>query len=81
MDPILSALQAEIEQTSLRDQWQLKKRLHGIAKIQDPKSRMAVIDVIKGDVEKAKQKVEKKRLNMPKIVYLLAKRNKLFLML
>lgn len=69
MDPILSALQAEIEQTSLRDQWQLKKRLHGIAKIQDPKSRMAVIDVIKGDVEKAKQKVEKKRLNMPKIVY------------
>lgn len=69
MDPILSALQAEIEQTSLRDQWQLKKRLHGIVKIQDPKSRMAVIDVIKGDVEKAKQKVEKKRLNMPKIVY------------
>ncbi|EKT66049.1 ATP-dependent RNA helicase HrpA [Providencia alcalifaciens] len=69
MDPILSALQAEIEQTSLRDQWQLKKRLHGIAKIQDPKSRMAVIDLIKGDVEKAKQKVEKKRLNMPKIVY------------
>lgn len=69
MDPILSALQAEIEQTSLRDQLQLKKRLHGIAKIQDPKSRMAVIDVIKGDVEKAKQKVEKKRLNMPKIVY------------
>lgn len=69
MNPILSALQAEIEQTSLRDQWQLKKRLHGIVKIQDPKSRMAVIDVIKGDVEKAKQKVEKKRLNMPKIVY------------
>ncbi|HHR6403750.1 TPA: ATP-dependent RNA helicase HrpA [Providencia alcalifaciens] len=69
MVPILSALQAEIEQTSLRDQWQLKKRLHGIAKIQDPKSRMAVIDLIKGDVEKAKQKVEKKRLNMPKIVY------------
>ncbi|HHR6035799.1 TPA: ATP-dependent RNA helicase HrpA [Providencia alcalifaciens] len=69
MDPILSALQAEIEKTSLRDQWQLKKRLHGIAKIQDPKSRMAVIDVIKGDVEKAKQRVEKKRLNMPKIVY------------
>ncbi|MDR2241235.1 MAG: ATP-dependent RNA helicase HrpA [Providencia alcalifaciens] len=69
MDSILSALHADIEQTSLRDQWQLKKRLHGISKIQDQKSRMAVIEVIKGDIEKAKQKVEKKRLNMPKIVY------------
>lgn len=60
MDSILSALHAEIEQTSLRDQWQLKKRLHGVPKIQDQKSRMAVIEVIKGDIEKAKQKVEKK---------------------
>ncbi|BBG58833.1 ATP-dependent RNA helicase HrpA [Providencia rustigianii] len=69
MDPILSTLNAEIEQTSIRDQWLLKKRIHGIAKIQDQKSRMAVIEVIKGDIEKAKQKVEKKCLNVPKIIY------------
>ncbi len=36
---------------------------------QNEKSRSAVLDAIKIDIEKAKQKVEIKRLNAPKIVY------------
>jgi len=66
---ILTALDAEIGQTSLRDQWLLKKRIQGIAKIRDEKSRSAVLDVIKADIESAKQKVAVKKLNPPKIVY------------
>lgn len=69
MKSILTALTADIGQTSLRDQWLLKKRVQGIAKIQNEKSRSAVLDAIKIDIEKAKQKVEIKRLNAPKIVY------------
>ncbi|MGQ7949459.1 DEAD/DEAH box helicase, partial [Providencia huashanensis] len=69
MKSILTALNADIGQTSLRDQWLLKKRVHGVAKIQDEKSRSAVLDIIKSDIETAKQKVLAKRLNPPKIVY------------
>ncbi|EPL9568077.1 ATP-dependent RNA helicase HrpA [Providencia rettgeri] len=69
MKSILTALDAEIGQTSLRDQWLLKKRIQGIAKIRDEKSRSAVLDVIKADIESAKQKVAVKKLNPPKIVY------------
>lgn len=69
MKSILTALTADIGQTSLRDQWLLKKRVQGIAKIQNEKSRSAVLDAIKIDIEKAKQKVGIKRLNAPKIVY------------
>lgn len=69
MKSILTALDAEIGQTSLRDQWLLRKRIHGIAKIRDEKSRSAVLDVIKVDIESAKQKVAVKKLNPPKIVY------------
>ncbi len=58
MKSILTALTADIGQTSLRDQWLLKKRVQGIAKIQNEKSRSAVLDAIKIDIEKAKQKVE-----------------------
>nr|WP_247606735.1 ATP-dependent RNA helicase HrpA [Providencia rettgeri] len=65
----MTALNADIGQTSLRDQWLLKKRVHGVAKIQDEKSRSAVLDIIKSDIETAKQKVLAKRLNPPKIVY------------
>lgn len=69
MKSILTALDAEIGQTSLRDQWLLRKRIHGIAKIRDEKSRSAVLDAIKADIESAKQKVAVKKLNPPKIVY------------
>ncbi|WP_369311223.1 ATP-dependent RNA helicase HrpA [Providencia rettgeri] len=69
MKSILAALDAEIGQTSLRDQWLLKKRIQGIAKIRDEKSRNAVLDVIKADIEAAKQKVAIKKLNPPKIIY------------
>ncbi|EKT57537.1 ATP-dependent RNA helicase HrpA [Providencia sneebia] len=69
MKSILTALEADIGQTSLRDQWLLKKRLHGVAKIRDDKSRAAVLDVIKADIETAKQKVANKLLNPPKIIY------------
>lgn len=58
MKSILTALTADIGQTSLRDQWLLKKRVQGIAKIQNEKSRSAVLDAIKIDIEKAKQKLK-----------------------
>ena len=65
----LAALQAEINQTSLRDQRQLNKRLHGVAKIRNEKSRDAVIDAITKDILLAQQKIENRRINLPKIVY------------
>ncbi|MER5138364.1 ATP-dependent RNA helicase HrpA [Providencia stuartii] len=66
---MLTALEADIGQTSLRDQRLLKKRLQGIVKIRDEKSRVAVLNAIKADVETAKQKISNKLLNPPKIVY------------
>ena len=66
---ILTALEADIGQTSLRDQWFLNKRLRGVTKIHDEKSRQAVLEVIKTEIETAKQKISMKRLNPPKIVY------------
>ncbi|MTC19382.1 ATP-dependent RNA helicase HrpA [Providencia stuartii] len=69
MESMLTALEADIGQTSLRDQRLLKKRLQGIVKIRDEKSRVAVLNAIKADVETAKQKISNKLLNPPKIVY------------
>ncbi|MGO2347803.1 MAG: hypothetical protein ACTH64_18865, partial [Providencia sp.] len=69
MKSILTALEADIGQTSLRDQWFLNKRLRGVTKIHDEKSRQAVLEVIKTEIETAKQKISMKRLNPPKIVY------------
>lgn len=66
---MLTALEADIGQTSLRDQRLLKKRLQGAAKIRDEKSRVAVLDTIKADINAAKQKVASKLLNPPKIIY------------
>lgn len=69
MKSILAALEADIGQTSLRDQWLLKKRLQGIAKIRDEKSRVAKLTSIAADIDVAKQKIANKLLNPPKIVY------------
>ncbi|WP_336192821.1 ATP-dependent RNA helicase HrpA [Providencia stuartii] len=69
MKSILTALEADIGQTSLRDQWLLKKRLHGMTKITNEKSRAAVLNAIKIDIETAKQKITNKLLNPAKIIY------------
>ncbi len=69
MKSALTALKAEISQTSLRDQLQLNKRLHGASKIGNEKSRIAVIDAITKDTQLAKQKIENRLVSKPKIVY------------
>lgn len=81
---MLTALEADIGQTSLRDQRLLKKRLQGIVKIRDEKSRVAVLNAIKADVETAKQKFRTSCLIHLKSsiqkIFLLVRKNKLFMM-
>ncbi|WP_420896210.1 ATP-dependent RNA helicase HrpA [Xenorhabdus bovienii] len=60
---------AELEHTPLRDQFRLKKRLHGAAKIKNQASLQAVAKSISEDIVTAKQKVINRQASCPPIKY------------
>ena len=64
-----ASLYQEIEQLSLREQQRLKKRLRGVAKINNEESKQAVLSAIKGDITTAQQMIIRRRANCPEITY------------
>ncbi|MBD2785570.1 ATP-dependent RNA helicase HrpA [Xenorhabdus sp. DI] len=60
---------AELDHTPLRDQFRLKKRLHGAAKIKNQVSLQAVAQSIAADIAVAKQKVIHRQAACPAIHY------------
>lgn len=64
-----AVLYKEIEQLSLRDQQRLKKRLRGVAKINNEESKQAVLSAIKDNITTAQQMIIHRRANCPEITY------------
>ncbi|WP_434223345.1 ATP-dependent RNA helicase HrpA [Xenorhabdus bakwenae] len=62
-------LSAELDHTPLRDQFRLKKRLHGAAKIKNQVSLQAVVQSIAADIATAKQKVMNRQAACPSVQY------------
>lgn len=60
---------AELDHTPLRDQFRLKKRLHGAAKIKNQVSLQAVAQSIAADIATAKQKIMNRQAACPSIQY------------
>ncbi|WP_419836536.1 helicase-related protein, partial [Xenorhabdus bovienii] len=60
---------AELDHTSLRDQFRLRKRLHGAAKIKNQASLQAVAESISTDIAIAKQKIINRQAAYPSINY------------
>ncbi|WGO82454.1 ATP-dependent RNA helicase HrpA [Arsenophonus apicola] len=65
----LTALYADIEQLLLRDQLLLRKRLAGIKKIKNEKSRQSVIELVKTDIVTGQKKIADRRRACPAIIY------------
>lgn len=64
-----ATLYQEIEQLSLREQQRLRKRLRGVAKINNEESKQAVLSTIKDDITTAQQMIIRRRANCPEITY------------
>lgn len=64
-----ATLYQEIEQLSLREQQRLRKRLRGVAKINNEESKQAVLSTIKEDINTAQQMIIRRRANCPEITY------------
>lgn len=64
-----ATLYQEIEQLSLREQQRLRKRLRGVAKINNEESKQAVLSAIKDDITTAQQMIIRRRANCPEITY------------
>ncbi|QAV24754.1 ATP-dependent RNA helicase HrpA [Proteus hauseri] len=64
-----ASLYQEIEQLSLRDQQRLRKRLRGVAKINNEESKQAVLNAIKQEIILAQQLISCRRTNCPEITY------------
>lgn len=64
-----ATLYQEIEQLSLREQQRLRKRLRGVAKINNEESKQAVLSAIKNDITTAQQMIIRRRANCPEITY------------
>lgn len=64
-----ASLYQEIEQLSLREQQRLRKRLRGVAKINNEVSKQAVLSEIKQDITAAEQLIIRRRANCPEITY------------
>ena len=62
-------LYQEIEQLSLREQQRLRKRLRGVAKINNEESKQAVLSEIKQDITTAQQMIIRRQANCPEITY------------
>lgn len=62
-------LYQEIEQLSLREQQRLRKRLRGVAKINNEESKQAVLSAIKQDITTAQQMIIRRQANCPEITY------------
>ncbi|UDN38052.1 ATP-dependent RNA helicase HrpA [Proteus vulgaris] len=62
-------LYQEIEQLSLREQQRLRKRLRGVAKINNEESKQAVLSAIKQDITTAHQMIIRRQANCPEITY------------
>ncbi|CRL59661.1 ATP-dependent RNA helicase HrpA [Proteus vulgaris] len=62
-------LYQEIEQLSLREQHRLRKRLRGVAKINNEESKQAVLSEIKQDITTAQQMIIRRQANCPEITY------------
>ncbi len=60
---------AELDHTPLRDQFRLRKRLHGAAKIKNQASLQAVAQSIAADIAIAKQKMINRQAACPSINY------------
>lgn len=65
----LTALYADIDQLLLRDQWLLRKRLAGIKKIKNEKSRQTVIELVKTDIVTGQKKIASRQRARPTIIY------------
>ncbi|MCC8365727.1 ATP-dependent RNA helicase HrpA [Xenorhabdus sp. PB61.4] len=65
----IAELYAELEHTPLRDQFRLRKRLQGAAKIKNQASLQAVAQSIAADITTAKQKVINRQTTCPTIKY------------
>ncbi|MBD2794235.1 ATP-dependent RNA helicase HrpA [Xenorhabdus sp. 5] len=66
---LLAELFTELDHIMLRDQFRLKKRLHGAAKIKNQASLQAVAQSISEDIATAKQKVARRQTACPSINY------------
>ncbi|MEQ4922014.1 ATP-dependent RNA helicase HrpA [Proteus hauseri] len=64
-----ATLYQEIEQLSLREQQRLKKRLRGVAKINNEESKQAVLSAIKQNIIVAQQIISRRQTNCPEITY------------
>ncbi|WP_032115877.1 ATP-dependent RNA helicase HrpA [Candidatus Arsenophonus nilaparvatae] len=69
MNSDLIALYADIGKLLLRDQLLLKKRLAGIKKIKNEKSRQSVIELVKTDIAAGQKKIAQRQSVLPVIIY------------
>ncbi|HEX2131068.1 MAG TPA: ATP-dependent RNA helicase HrpA [Actinophytocola sp.] len=62
-------LRARLAEVTLRDERRLRRRLDGLGKIRDQAARQARIDEIAVEVDRAAQRVERRRAGVPTVTY------------
>ncbi|MCT2583581.1 ATP-dependent RNA helicase HrpA [Actinophytocola gossypii] len=65
----LRDLRSRLSEVTLRDERRLRRRLDGLGKIRDQAARQARIDEIAAEVDRAAQRVERRRANVPAVTY------------
>ena len=69
MNSLLNELKQLIPHLSLRDQWQFRKRLSGVAKIHNPESQKKVLSALQDEILHGITRTEQRIASRPEITY------------